>query len=494
MFSRMYAAGSNPAKPGVEVRPAEGSRRTLGWWDGHFDEIASYEPEYHRLNQIMKWTLVTAALLESHTAEYLGLVKVQRDLTFSSWQQANRARLRFSESLPRLKSSLSDRECLPLLESYPYASMGTTWSISGGVSSVPRTALAKVPVPKSSLPLGARRPYIGSLAGENMGTALRAHPTVSGERVVFVDPAGVPTRTIGGDISLGTPELTYTAGSTPRTLAIHAGDRARPVGVLDAKVTGTQVKLSWTEATVEVERLNVPAVPRDLVAADKLAAEGNLVTAAAHYQANATTPRTSAIGLARVTVVNAAQRNPAAVLKAVRELEGKGTQLLPETRNAMLKAVSEVGSPRVAAHVETALDRGLPLTNKYGAISVERGRIIVTRDIESLPVTKLSKTTPTNLADCEVYLDTRLRVGREGLVPEIGGPAARWQQMRNVRVEEMKGNQIGALPDRINTGTSTKTTYDYVAPNTARTTMPSRVIFIRQCDSDHKTAATDDDC
>jgi len=69
--------------------------------------------------------------------------------------------------------------------------------------------------------------------------------------------------------------------------------------------------------------------------------------------------------------------------------------------------------------------------------------------------------------------------------------------MPNVRVEAMKANAIGELPDRIVTGTKTKTTFDYVAPSTPRTTAPSHVIFIRstpECDRDHKTATTDDDC
>ena len=499
-FSRIYAASSNPTNPGIEARPREDSRRTLGWWDRHFDDVASYEPEYQRLNQIMKWALVTAALSESNTAQYLGTVRVQRDLKFSEWQQANRARLRFSESLPALQSPPSDRECLPLLSSYPFASMGGMWTISGGVDSVPATALAKVPVPKPSLPLGTRKPYVGSLAGDSRGTAVRAHPSLAGEAVEFVDPARVPTRTLSGDISLGTPKMAYKAGSTPRTLEIDAGDSARPIGKLDAEATGNQVKLRWTDGTVELERLKVPSVPEDLAAADKLAAKGDLVSAATRYEASVTTPPTTAIGLAREAVLKAVQRNPTATLKAVQQLEGKGAQLLPESRQAVWNAMSDVGGPRVAAHVGRALNEGLPLANKYGSLSVERGRIIVTRDFEQLPVTKLSTKAPTNLSDYDVYFDTRLFVGREGLVPDVGGSAARWQRMPKVTVEEMDRSSLGVRPDRIVTGTTTKTTFDYVAPSTPRTTRattPSHVIFIRytpECDRDHKTATTDDDC
>jgi hypothetical protein len=493
-FSRVYAAGHNPTTPGAEARPNEAARQAIGWWDRHFSEIASYEPEYQRLNQIMKWSLVTAALSESNTAPHLGLVRVQRDLRFSDWQQANRTRLRFSESLPALRSSPSDRECLPLLASYSFSSMGTTRYISGGVDSVPANGLARVPTPKPSLPLGARKPYVESLAGDSTGTAVRAHPTVSGEGVEFVDPAGVPTRTVSGDVTLGTPKVTYKAGSTPRAIEIHAGDSQHPVGMLEAEARGNQVKLNWTDGMVEIERTSVPAVPKDLAAADKLAAQGDIVTAARSYQARGATSPTTASDLARDVVVKAAQRNPTAVLKRVQQLEGQGAQLLPASRQSVFNAVSDVGSPSVAAHVQTALDQGLPLTNKYGAITVERGQLIVTRDIEGLSATRLSTKTPTNLSNCEVYLDDRLRVGQEGLIPDTGGPAARWQQRPNVRVEEMKASEIGALPDRIVTGTSTKTTFHHVASSPTRAATPRPVIFLRQCDGDHKTATTDDDC
>ena len=493
-FSRIYAAASNPATPGMEVRPNESSRRTFGWWDRHFDDVASYEPEYRQLNQMMKWALVARALSELNTAQYLGSVVVRRDLTFVDWQRAHRARLRFSESLPAPHSSLSSRECLPLLISYPFLSMGAIHTISGGVDSVPTTALAKVPVLNPSMPLGARKPYVDSFAGDGTGTAARAHPTVSGEDVVFVDAAGVSTRTTSGDVALGTPRVAYRGGSAPRAIEIHVGDSQRPVGMLGAEVNGNQVVLRWTDGAVELERYHVPAVPNNLAAADRLAADGDIVTAATIYETNVTSQPTSANDLAREIVVKTAQHRPIAVLNILHKLEGQGPQLLSDIRKALFNAVSQAGSSRVAEHVKTALDQGLPLTNKHGAISVERGYLIITRNIERLPVTRLSTAHPTDLSAGEVYLDTRLRVGQDRLIPDTGGPAARWQQRKNVRVEEMKANAIGVLPDRIVAGTSTKTTYDLVAPSTARTTVPSQVIFLEQCNGDHKTATSSDDC
>jgi hypothetical protein len=492
-FSHIFGASSNPANPGQEVPPREDLRRTIGWWDRHFDDVASYEPEYQRLNQIMKWSLVTAALSDANTIQYLGSVRVRRNLTFREWQQANASRLRFSESLPTPVISSSMQECIPLLSFYPYTSMGTTWvsTVGGGVDSVPTTGLKNVAPPKRTMSPSHPKFHVDSLAGN--GTGVRAHPTVSGERVVFANSKNVRTRTTAGDVSLGTPKVQYKAVPASRSIELRVGDNQRSIGVLTAKPGPNQVKLAWTEGKVERELHRAPAVPRDLAAADKLAAKGDLITAANSYQAKMARSPVTANELARQTVIHAAQRNPKAVLKAVQQLDGRGAQLLPETREAMLNAVYEVGSNRTAWHIERALEQRLPFTNQYGTLSVERGRIIVTRDIESLSATKLSKTAPTNLSDCEVYLDTRLRVGKEGLYPDTGGPASRWQQRRNVRVEEMKASAIGELPDRIKTGTKTQVTFDHVETSPWKVS-PERVIFIRTCDGAQTTATTDDDC
>jgi len=500
-FSRIYAAGSNPAKPGVEVRPREDSRRTIGWWNRHFDDVASYEPEYQRLNQIMKWALVTAAFTEANVAQYLGSVQVRRNWTFSDWQQANRARLRFSESLPVSRSWPSGRECLPLLASYSFPSMGQSWSIRGGIDSVPTAALDEVAALNPSRSLGARMPHVETLAEDSVSTIGRAHPVVSGEQVEFADAAGISTRTAGTDIELGTPKVAYRAGATPREIEISVGDSQRPIGVLDAEVEANQVKLNWKDGKVELERYHAPDVPADLAAADRLAADGDLITSARSYEQNIASTRTTAseltaIDRARAVVVKAAKHHPAGVLKTMQQLEGQGAKLDPVARKGLFNAVSEVGSPGAAKHVQYALEHDLPLTNQYGKVLIQDGHIIVARDIESLPVTRLSAETPTNLSDCEVYLDTRLRVGQEGLVPEVSGSAARWQQLRNVRVETMNANEIGALPDRIVTGTVTKTTFDRVhaAPNTIKLMASPRVVFLRRCNRDGKTVGGADGC
>src|SRR5262249_36501239 len=45
--TRVFAAGSDPASPGKEEQPAEGSRRSLTWWDRHYGAVADHEQQYH---------------------------------------------------------------------------------------------------------------------------------------------------------------------------------------------------------------------------------------------------------------------------------------------------------------------------------------------------------------------------------------------------------------------------------------------------------------
>src|SRR4029079_8017010 len=101
-------------------RPGGAWRRSLGWWDRHFDEVADYEPQYHRQNQIMKWSLVTAALTDFPVARYLHDVSVPRGAQFGDWQRANRAKLRFSENLPAVHATILGKECIPIIASYAF--------------------------------------------------------------------------------------------------------------------------------------------------------------------------------------------------------------------------------------------------------------------------------------------------------------------------------------------------------------------------------------
>lgn len=146
--TRVYAASSNPLRPGQEATANAHSSAYLGWWNDHYDEVARYEPEYERLNQIMKWSLMIGWLNEKGRGDvinFLGAVEVDRSNRFPSWARAH-AELRFRhwsavDFYPQGYKGTST-ESLPMLVSDPYRLFGETTGLSGGVSLASRKTFA----------------------------------------------------------------------------------------------------------------------------------------------------------------------------------------------------------------------------------------------------------------------------------------------------------------------------------------------------------------
>src|SRR5262245_29885196 len=157
--TRIYAASANSLQPGKESEPNAQSAAFLGWWDNHYEEVARYEPEYQRLNQIMKWSLLIGWLNENNQGQQLGFlrgVEVKRDNWFPDWAK-RRPDLRFRawggvcEEGPMIRNAKlapqvcffprnfrgrnTDTEAMPRLASRTFSEFGRTGHmIVGGVS------------------------------------------------------------------------------------------------------------------------------------------------------------------------------------------------------------------------------------------------------------------------------------------------------------------------------------------------------------------------
>ena len=139
--TRVYAASSDPQQPGEETTAAANSDAFLGWWNDHYEEIAEYEPQYERLNEIMKWSLLIGWLNNANQGNHLGYlqdVAVKRDNWFPTWVKQNRDQLTFKDwqtviFYPR-GSQNTTTETMPLLVSEPYQRLGQRSFFSGGVS------------------------------------------------------------------------------------------------------------------------------------------------------------------------------------------------------------------------------------------------------------------------------------------------------------------------------------------------------------------------
>ena len=134
-------------------------------WNRYFDHIARFEPEIHRLSQLMKWVAVVrfARARSPQTFDLIKDEKVRRDWLLPQWY-AQQPALAFKALLPALDTVNCDggRECLPYAE-----------GVKGGVDLGRRSVAArKLPDMPQDMPT-AVRPGIESMEASNGSTALQ---------------------------------------------------------------------------------------------------------------------------------------------------------------------------------------------------------------------------------------------------------------------------------------------------------------------------------
>jgi hypothetical protein len=503
-YSRIYAASNNETRPGVEVQPREDSRRTIGWWNRHFDDVADYEPQFHRQNQIMKWSLIAAALVESPVAAYLRSTDVDSHATFATWQQAKARELRFGEALPAVRVAIPGRECIPILASYPFHTLGTEKYVAGGVTAAGLDAPKAAPKPNLARPLGSRKPYFAETGGAANRTATRAHPEVARNKVSFENAERAPMNDLNGPVNLGVPTVDYGPGKAPGELVIRAGQGKGTIGDLSTSIDRGIVRQRWTNGAVERGRHGEPAPLKTIASADAAARDGHAYAAADAYERmikNAATPD----DIARLALVDASRGRATALVDKLKALEAQRGSLTPGGRQAVRAAVDELASPAAARRARAMIERGAPLDDASGAVRAVDGRAVVVRDIEPSMVAKAQPIQASDLSDGKVYVDGQVRAAHDGLHADTGAYASRWRKVRNVKMSDLDASAFGAAPDRpadlpdvlrLPDGR----TFEAPAPppgEHARRSpaMPHRHIrLIEQCDGDHRTKTTSDDC
>jgi hypothetical protein len=128
LFARSDAAG------GTEVETSFAFGRGLRWWDQHVQAVADYEPQYERLNQIMRWSGALDWLTSSTTARLpqLDTADVATGLTFRDWYTRH-TELRERAPVQFVTPPSATQEAVAALPSRTFTGCGGLW-ISGGVS------------------------------------------------------------------------------------------------------------------------------------------------------------------------------------------------------------------------------------------------------------------------------------------------------------------------------------------------------------------------
>jgi hypothetical protein len=157
--TRVFAA-SRPGvegDPSAEVPPAANAEAFIGWWNDHYEEIAAHEPEYLRLNQIMKWSLLISWLNQAEKGDLLGFlnadaVRVDHNAWFPDWaRKQEQKKLQFQQwdktgFHPRGFRQVAgepDVEAMRLLSSDSFEQFCQMRVLSGGVSLASRKVFEK---------------------------------------------------------------------------------------------------------------------------------------------------------------------------------------------------------------------------------------------------------------------------------------------------------------------------------------------------------------
>jgi hypothetical protein len=285
--TRVYAASSNPLKPGVEAQPNAKSAAFLGWWDNHYEEIARFEPEYDRLNEIMKWSLVITWLNQQDQANkliFLQNVPVEHGNWFRDWVKQRPLRYTAWDKIDFYDRGFnnSDTEVLPRLKSDTYRQFGKQRWLIGGVSLAKEETFAhRVALSaESDVAQAARRSNLNYAPGESTNSALK---TFEGTTYRFNNPSAkeaittvtakpeAKLRGLYGEVANQPVERTIAQGNGGFTLGSRIGDV--PSGDLAIGNATNGFRVGWVSRDVDAgvalgRRLSGSASPAKVLALD----------------------------------------------------------------------------------------------------------------------------------------------------------------------------------------------------------------------------------
>ena len=97
--TQMYAAAYDPLQPSASKTTTAKADAFLRWWNESYEEVlVQNEPQYERLDEIIKWGLLISWLQETKQSEvfnFLNTVPVSRNHWFPNWARANSKQLKF---------------------------------------------------------------------------------------------------------------------------------------------------------------------------------------------------------------------------------------------------------------------------------------------------------------------------------------------------------------------------------------------------------------
>ena len=259
--TRIYSASSDPYQPGKEVPVSAMFAGSMNWMNGHYEEVAAYEPEYQVLNEIMKWSLVIGWLNANEMSSklmFLTDVKVRRDHVFPEWVQQH-PELRFSDwsSIKFYEPgySGSETEAMPLLYSYYVGKQGLA-DISGGVSLAERETMRSLTPLSEDVNALLRRSNLDYSEASNEIKFLKGPKydftagTTEGDYQI-VAKAAEDTRIRGRYQELGNQDFERSIATENNAMRVEFSEKSIPIGNLDVEHVANGFKIGFQSRDVE---------------------------------------------------------------------------------------------------------------------------------------------------------------------------------------------------------------------------------------------------
>jgi hypothetical protein len=265
--TRVYAASSNTLQPGKEAEANAASAEFLGWWNDHYGQVAEFEPEYQRLNEIMKWSVILGWLSSKDSLgplDFLANVRVERGNWFPQWAEGNR-QLRFRH-WDRVKFFAPnyqgvETESMPILTSLPFGRGGASHVLSGGVSLGSRTKILNRAELSADIEPLLRRANVSELGGSAKGSGIRTLDNTSYDfrPLKLGTPASVEAKAVtklrGEDIELKPASFELNFDRRRGGLEVQVAANGKRVGELSIQPrSGRQIDVFFAPLEVEYAR------------------------------------------------------------------------------------------------------------------------------------------------------------------------------------------------------------------------------------------------
>lgn len=135
--ARLFSKVNDQLREDQETEPSYRFGRIMRWWDRNYIPMADYEPQYHRLDQLMRWGAALAWLInnEDLILPEFSLPTKQENLHFAEWMSSH-SELKWKYDISFVTPAEVKTEALLTIYSEYFEDCGSTglrWS--GGISS-----------------------------------------------------------------------------------------------------------------------------------------------------------------------------------------------------------------------------------------------------------------------------------------------------------------------------------------------------------------------